>query len=191
MENLEIGSRDGDYLIVPHCTFYRDALETLDFVSSYFKNAGSNCAAIEKIQNNCPHGFWLIQLTEKNIDNTDFVYAILKSGMFRAWCELTVYTEGKEYFSIGMWDTFPLPYMTPTSPRWAEVEKRGQALRRREEGARQALDEFIDNLFVPIPPTHSLCLTALDEKYLIKCWRRHGHFCFKTSYLIARKNKDY
>ena len=98
MENLEIGSRDCDCLIVPRCTFYRDALETLDFVSSYFKNAGSNCAAIEKIQNNCPHGFWLIQLTEKNIDNTDFVYAILKSGMFRAWCELTVYTEEKSIF---------------------------------------------------------------------------------------------
>ena len=126
MENLEIGSRDCDCLIVPRCTFYRDALKTLDFVSSYFKNARSNCAAIEKIQNNCPHGFWLIQFTEKNIDNTDFVYAILKSGMFRAWCELTVYTEGKEYFSIGMWDTFPLLCMTPTSPHWAEVEKEGK-----------------------------------------------------------------
>lgn len=79
-----------------------------------------------------------------------------------------MYTEGKEYFSIEMWDTFPLPYMTPTSPRWAEVEKRGQALRRGETGARQALDEFIDNLFVPMPPDSFSLLNSARRKILDK-----------------------
>ena len=51
------------------------------------------------------YGFWLI-----DDQYEDFVYAILKSSMFRAWCELTAADKGKEkgHFSMGMWDTFPI-----------------------------------------------------------------------------------
>ena len=50
------------------------------------------------------YGFWLIDDQYK-----DFVYAILKSSMFRAWCKLTAHTDGGEgHFTVGMWDTFPI-----------------------------------------------------------------------------------
>lgn len=60
------------------------------------------------------YGFWLIKDECEN-----FVYAILKSSMFRAWCELTAYTDkwtdkkghkhqGAGHFAVGMWDTFPI-----------------------------------------------------------------------------------
>ena len=51
--------------------------------------------------------FWLITASE-----APFVYSILKSSMFKAWCGLTANTEGDSHFTEGMWNTFPLPSLT-------------------------------------------------------------------------------
>ena len=96
-------------LILPRHNPYEKSLEIVDYVSSYFPPRWPD--AIIAYEGNTKqepgrnYGFWLID--EKD---ADFVYAILKSSMFRSWCELTAADEGEEegHFSTGMWDTFPI-----------------------------------------------------------------------------------
>lgn len=103
-------------------------------------------------------GFWLIDDQYK-----DFVYAILKSSMFRAWCELTAYTDGKGqgHFTVGMWDTFPLPYLSPCNEKFiigAAKDKNWNQL-----------NILVDKLFVPgisNPLQDSLRLRILAEGFL-------------------------
>lgn len=104
-------------LILPRHNPYEKSLEIADYVSSYFPPRWPDAIIAyegntkqERYRN---YGFWLID--EKY---ADFVYAILKSSMFRAWCELTACTwyrdsakkkhKGNSHFTIGMWDTFPI-----------------------------------------------------------------------------------
>ena len=90
------------------------------------------------------YGFWLIDDQCK-----DFVYAILKSSMFRAWCELTAADEGKEkgHFSTGMWDTFPLPKLTESQER--KIITAGQDIQKGRPQSQEKLDKFVDRLFKP------------------------------------------
>lgn len=84
------------------------------------------------------YGFWLIDDDQYK----DFVYAILKSSMFRAWCELTAADEGEGegHFSTGMWDTFPLPRLT---------ESQGRKIITAGKESQKKLDKFVDRLFKP------------------------------------------
>ena len=105
------------------------------------------------------YGFWLI-----DDQYEDFVYAILKSSMFRAWCELTVNSKGhSHHFTIGMWDIFPLPKLTESQK--SAIIIAGQKLRKRWPWAQGELDKLVDGLFVPAPL--SQFLTNVDRKQIL------------------------
>ena len=111
------------------------------------------------------YGLWLIDKSE-----ADFAYAILKSSMFRAWCELTAYTDrGEGHFTTGMWDTFPLPDIkqafkqttvtptfggpTPTTIKTIKmaISEAGRLLKT-EKWTQYELDDFMDGLFIKTCP---------------------------------------
>ena len=97
-------------LILPRHNPYERSLEIADFVSSYFPPRWPDAIiAYEGNKGETKYGFMLI-----NEYDAPFVYAVLKSSMFRAWCELTAHTDGRGagHFTVGMWDTFPLPKLT-------------------------------------------------------------------------------
>ena len=106
------------------------------------------------------YGFWLIDDQYK-----DFVYAILKSSMFRVWCELTAADKGEEkgHFSTGMWDTFPLPKLTKSQE--SAIIIAGQKLRKKWPWAQGELDKLVDELFVPA--LLSQFLTNVDRRQIL------------------------
>lgn len=165
-------------LILPRHDPYEKSLEIADYVSSYFPPRWPDAIlAYEgntKQEPNRNYGFWLID--EKD---ADFVYAILKSSMFRSWCELTANTDGKGegHFTVGMWDTFPiqdikkpLSQLENPSPELSEflktcplktltveeaIKRAGQ---RRKKGWKQSVfDKCMDELcgFGRIPKNYS------------------------------------
>ena len=99
------------------------------------------------------YGFWLFKEEE-----ADFIYAILHSDMFRAWCELTACTtwsdengnqrtgihKGDGDFSAGMWDTFY--FLEDINLRKEEIKSAGRDLRNDVAGAQDTLNRFIDSL---------------------------------------------
>ncbi|MBR4399736.1 MAG: hypothetical protein IKT06_02245 [Aeriscardovia sp.] len=89
-------------LIVPRHTYYDYTLYAADYVEHYFPKSYQDGKHIIGFGDGST-GFWLIRA-----DEADFVYAILKSGMFKAWCELTAYVDdqGKGHFAQGMWGHF-------------------------------------------------------------------------------------
>lgn len=106
------------------------------------------------------YGFWLIDDQYK-----DFVYAILKSSMFSAWCELTAADEGEQegHFSTGMWDTFLLPKLTESQE--SAIIIAGQKLRKKWPGAQGELDKLVDELFVPA--LRPQFLTNVDRRQIL------------------------
>ena len=94
---------DDRRLVVPRHTYYEYTLWASDYVENYFPKSYQDGKHIIAYGVNVDTGFWLIDASE-----ADFVYAILKSSMFRAWCELTEYDGGAGHFTVGMWDTFPI-----------------------------------------------------------------------------------
>lgn len=106
------------------------------------------------------YGFWLI-----DDQYEDFVYAILKSSMFKAWCELTAADEGEEkgHFSTGMWDTFPLPKLTESQE--SAIIIAGQKLRKKWPWAQGELNKLVDELFVPA--LLSQFLTNVDRRQIL------------------------
>lgn len=149
-------------LILPRHNPYEKSLEIADYVSSYFPPRWSDAIiAYEGNTKQEPHrdyGFWLID--EKY---ADFVYAILKSSMFRAWCELTAYTEGQGHFTVGMWDTFPLPKLTESQE--SAIMIAGQKLRKKWPWAQGELNKLVDELFVPA--LLSQFLTNVDRRQIL------------------------
>ena len=135
-------------LIMPRHNPYEKSLEIADYVSSYFPPRWPD--AIIAYEGNTKqepdrnYGFWLI-----NEEYADFVYAILKSSMFRAWCELTANTDGKGqgHFTVGMWDTFPLPKLTEAQER--KIITAGQDIKKGRPQSQEKLDKFVDRLFKP------------------------------------------
>ena len=135
-------------LILPRHNPYEKSLEIVDYVSSYFPPRWPD--AIIAYEGNTKqepdrnYGFWLI-----NEEYADFVYAILKSSMFRAWCELTANTDGKGqgHFTVGMWDTFPLPKLTEAQER--KIITAGQDIKKGRPQSQEKLDKFVDRLFKP------------------------------------------
>ena len=124
--------KDGCLLILRH-HIYEYTLEHADYVQNvtdvdcitpgtvYFKNGRKRLGL-----------FWLITSSK-----APFVYAILKSSMFKAWCSLTANTNGDSHFTEGMWNTFPLPALTnDLKESIIEAEKN-----------QKDLDEIIDALF--------------------------------------------
>ena len=101
-------SRNKKCLVIAHHNSYSDTLKTTDYAEVYFNSVFNKlstvCHFIINADSGERHGFWLI-----NADNSPFVYAILKSSMFKAWCSLFANTEGVSHFAPPMWDTFPLP----------------------------------------------------------------------------------
>ena len=123
---------------------------------SQFENTLDNINPIElsfSINNDIDlgDGFWLIK---GKYQYENFVYAILKSSMFRAWCELTAYTEGQGHFTVGMWDTFPLPNLT-CSQR-GKIITAGRELQKGRKDSQKKLDKLIDGLFTSPDSTHIL-----------------------------------
>ena len=85
--------------------------------------------------------------------------------MFRAWCELTAYTDGKgqRHFTVGMWDTFPLPKLTESQE--SAIIIAGQRLRKKWPWAQGDLDKLVDELFVPT--LLSQFLTNVDRRQIL------------------------
>ena len=86
--------------------------------------------------------------------------------MFRAWCELTAYTDGKgqRHFTVGMWDTFPLPKLTESQE--SAIIIAGQKLRKNGNGAQGELDKLVDELFVPTLLSNVDRRQILGERFL-------------------------
>ncbi|MBQ1348029.1 MAG: hypothetical protein IIY58_01550 [Aeriscardovia sp.] len=146
-------SRHKKCLAIAHHNSYLDTLKTADYTKAYFNSVFSTpstvCQFIINADSGKQHGFWLI-----NEDDSPFVYAILKSSMFRAWCELTAYTDGEGHFTVGMWDTFPLPALT--NSQRSTVIIAGQELRKGWRWGQTKLDKLVDGLFAPTCSTHVL-----------------------------------
>lgn len=143
-------------LIVTRHKFYLKTITKAEYVKNYCIKSKS-LIAFEGRPRGTRRGFWLI-----NDQDSPFVYAILKSSMFRAWCELTAHTDGGVGdFTTGMWDTFPLPYLSPCNEKFiigaAKYKNWNQ------------LNILIDKLFVPgtsNPLQDSLRLQILAEGFL-------------------------
>lgn len=98
----------------------------------------------------------------RNAREALFIYAILKSSMFKAWCELTANTNGAGDFTIGMWDTFPLPDLTPQQKR--NIIKVGRRI-----GTQQECDDVIDSLFgLPVKIPSRGIFVEMRKKMLAK-----------------------
>ena len=146
---------DDRRLVVPRHTYYDYTLWASNYVENYFPKSYQDGKHI--IAYGGAHtGFWLLDANE-----ADFAYAIIKSSMFRAWCELTEHDGGAGHFTVGMWDTFPLPYLSPCNEKFiigAAKDKNWDQL-----------NVLIDKLFVPgisNPLQDSLRLQILAEGFL-------------------------
>lgn len=94
-------------LAIPRHKKYEVTFGRADYVKNV-KNIDSGTGTIYFKNGQKRDGlFWLITSSE-----APFVYAILKSSMFKAWCSLTANTKGNSHFTEGMWNTFPLPALT-------------------------------------------------------------------------------
>ena len=119
--------------------------------ADYVKNYAKTCPIPPDITIIAWKGFWLFKEEE-----ADFVYAILHSDMFRAWCELTACTtwcdengvigkhKGKGHFSAGMWDTFY--FLEDINLSKEKIKKAGRNLRDNIPGAQDTLNRLIDSL---------------------------------------------
>lgn len=140
-------------LILPRHNPYEKSLEIVNYVGSYCPPRLSDAIiAYEGNTKQEPHrnyGFWLID--EKD---ADFVYAILKSSMFRAWCKLTANSGGYSHFAPAMWDTFPLTNLT--DDKESEIKTAGWELQEGRKDSQKKLDQLIDGLFTPADSTHIL-----------------------------------
>ena len=136
-------------LIVTRHKFYLKTITQAEYVKNYCIKSKS-LIAFEGGLGDTRRGFWLI-----NDQDSPFVYAILKSSMFKAWCELTAHTDGGEGdFTTGMWDTFPLPKLT--NSRKSLIRTAGQELQEGYGWGQKKLDESVDSLFAPTCSTHVL-----------------------------------
>ena len=111
-ERWKRNNKDGDLVLMRHM-YWEVTLKYATYFDSYFSDISKD--AEEDIYS---YSFWLI-----NKGEADFAYAILKSSMFKAWCELTAYTgkwkdkkghnhQGDGHFAVGMWNTFPIQNTT-------------------------------------------------------------------------------
>ena len=152
-ERWNRNNKDGDLVLMRHM-YWEFTLKYATYFDSYFSDISKD--AEEDIYT---YFFWLI-----NKGEADFIYAILKSSMFRAWCELTAYTDGGEgHFTTGMWDTFPLPRLTPSQK--SSIIIAGQELKMGWPWSQCELDRLIDRLFVPC--ILSPLLTDVDRKQIL------------------------
>ncbi|MBR4399735.1 MAG: hypothetical protein IKT06_02240 [Aeriscardovia sp.] len=152
-------NKDGCLIVTRHKP-YLITIDDADYVENYCTYLDS-LIAFEGPKKDTRKGFWLI-----NDQDSPFVYAILKSSMFRAWCELTANTTNRAGdFTTGMWDTFPLPDIkqafkqttvtpnfngpTPTTIKMA-ISEAGKLLKTGKLNQTQ-LDDFIDELFIGKP----------------------------------------
>lgn len=141
-----------DCLAVPRHSKVSDTLNNANYVK-YAKNV-TRTIYFQKGRKRS-NVFWLINARE-----APFVYAILKSSMFKAWCELTANTNGAGDFTIGMWDTFPLPDLTPQRKR--NIIKVGRRI-----GTQQECDDVIDSLFgLPKKIPSSFIFVEIRKKIL-------------------------
>ena len=137
-------------LAVPRHKKYDDTLRQADYVKNidcidsgtiYFKKGRKRSGL-----------FWLITASE-----APFVYSILKSSMFKAWCGLTANTEGDSHFTEGMWNTFPLPSLTD--------DQKNRIIEARQN--QQDLDKIVDALFsLPCDATDGDKKNMLAEGFL-------------------------
>ena len=95
------------------------------------------------------YSFWLIGDQYK-----DFVYAILKSSMFNAWCKLTANGNGRSHFATAMWYIFPLPQLTCSQK--GKIITAGRELQEGRKDSQKKLDKLIDGLFTSPDSTHIL-----------------------------------
>ena len=132
--------KDGTLVLMRHM-YYELTLKYATYFESYFSDISEDKEADIRT-----YFFWLIEAEE-----APFVYAILKSSMFKAWYELTAHTDGGEgHLTVGMWDTFPLRVLTNLEKN--EITRAGKQLFERKSSSRDLLDELVDGLFVPNTP---------------------------------------
>lgn len=146
------GGKDNCLIKARHTSI--DKSEDADYVKHYAKNCPipSDTTIIAWKGDDCTKwGFWLFKEEE-----ADFVYAILYSDMFRAWCKLTACItwsdengvngkpNGRGHFSAGMWDTFY--FLKDINLRKEEIKNAGRDLSHDVPGARDTLNRFIDSL---------------------------------------------
>lgn len=143
-------------LAIPRHKKYEVTLGRADYVKNV-KNIDSGTGTIYFKNGQKRDGlFWLITSSE-----APFVYAILKSSMFKAWCSLTANTKtantkGNSHFTEGMWNTFPLPALTNDLK---------ENIIKAEENQKK-LDEIVDALFnLPCKPTDKV--TDEDRKNML------------------------
>lgn len=149
--------KDGCLIVTRHKP-YSTTIHDADYVKTYC-TVPNSLIAFEGPKGNTRNGYWLI-----NDQDSPFVYAILKSSMFRAWCKLTAHTDRQEGdFTAGMWDTFPLPALTDSQK--SAIIIAGQERKQGRGWAQGDLDKLIDGLFVP--SALSPLLTLIDRQQIL------------------------
>lgn len=166
--------RDGkdNYLIKARHTSI-DKSEDVDYVKNYGIPSDTTIIAW-KGDHYSKYGFWLFKEEE-----ADFIYAILHSDMFRAWCELTARTtwsdengiqrtgrhKGDGDFSAGMWDTFY--FLEDINLSKENIKKAVKDLRENVLDAQGTLNRLIDSLVLgkTIKLEHNGRLQILADRF--------------------------